>query len=58
MITKISNLAMGRQSGVKYGFQPVVETIQDAGVGENISQTAVVLAHQRLHTCALAAGFS
>jgi len=58
MITKISNLAMGRQSGVKYGFQPVVETIQDACVGEKMPQAGVALAHQRLHTFALATGFS
>ena len=58
MITKISNLAMGRQSGVKYGFEPVVETIQNTHVGENIAQAGVVLAHQRLNTCAFAARFS
>ena len=58
MITKISNLTIGRDSGVKYGFQPVVETIQDTRVGENVAHAGIVLAHQRLNTCALAAGFS
>ncbi len=57
-MTKISNLAMGRQSGVKYGLQPVVETIQYTGVGEKFSQAGVVLVHQCLNTCALVVGFS
>jgi len=58
MMTKISNLAMGPQSGVKYGLQPVVETIQYTGVGEKFSQTGVVLAHQCLNTCALVVGIT
>ena len=57
MITKISNLTMGRQSGVNYGFQPVVETIQYARVGENITQTGIALAHERLHAFAFVSWF-
>lgn len=64
MITKISHLAMVRQSGFKYGFQRLVETVQHSCMGENPAKTiAVVMVlagvlHQRLHTCELVQGFS
>ena len=58
MITIFSNLAMGRQSGVKDGRQYLVEPVQYAGMGKQLSKTGIAILHQRLNTFGFAAGFS
>ena len=58
MITKLSNLAMRRQSGVKHGYQYLVETVQCTRMGEKSSKSGGAVLHQRLHAFELAAGFS
>ena len=58
MITIFSYLAMGRQRGVKYGRQYVIEPVQDAGMGKQLPQPLVTVSHQRLNTFVPAAGFS
>jgi len=57
MMTKFSNLAMGRQGGVKHGLQFMVETVQYPCVGEKMSKTGVGLTHQRLNACELTVRF-
>ena len=58
MITIFSNLAMGRQSGVKDGRQYMVEPVQYTGMGKQLSKTGIAIMHQRLNTFGFAAGFS
>ena len=56
-IAKFSNLAMRRQSGIKYGRELLVEMVQHAGMGEKFPKTRISVLHQRLNAFNLAAGF-
>ena len=49
MISKLGNLAMARQIGVKYGRQNLVKAVQHAGVGKELTKSGVVGMHQRLN---------
>ena len=57
VITKLGNLAMGRQIGVKYGCKQMVQPVQYPGMGEYLSKTGTAVLHQRLNAFELAARF-